>query len=436
MLYIYLATYFIVLFAVVILVREKDHQEDFLIGDRNRPMWQITMSKFAASIGVGWFITYTAYAYEFGIGVFAVLAGLMISFLFFAYVAIPKFYNISRENNLYTQGDLVEYFTKSKLSRTLIDWHAIVTQAIWILLTIVGGGKVISHFGFLSYEMAVILTALIVLSYILISGFKAVIITDVFQGFIIFILLSVMGYVMVDGVDLGLIIKAESSNIPVTTVIGLLIFGFFAIFSFSDRYQVSFSAKSEKVAKSGMALSIVPLIIVSLILFIVGLFVRLNIPNLDPGLVFIEAMSRFLPDTFLPIAIVLFFAGLMSSADTMIYAVASQYVFWRKTKSPVRDIRIATIVVVCFVSVTSLLFRNIVDITVFGGIFAVISSLPMIYILFSKNKDAFRFLGSFFGGYTGFFIGLFLFGVTPPAIFFPIIGGLLGLFFRKKIVCH
>ena len=431
-LYLYLGLYFLTLIGIGFYISKKETPEDFLIGGRNRKGWQILLSKFAGAIGAGWFVTYTAYAYEFGFGVFMAILGFMFGYFLFAYWAVPIIYKHSKEKKFYTQGDFVFSKTNNTFSKLLTNLVASSIQFGWLLIGVIGGSKIISHFGFLSYELAIFLTVGIVLIYILLAGFKAVIITDVFQSVIILLLLVFLSFNIIGETNITNILSTQTGNIDIGTAIGFLLYGILSVFALSDRYQLCYSAKNEKNLKRGIGFAIIPIILVASFLLIIGIYMYIQNPNLDSGLVFLEALKNYLPVSLLPIAIVMFFAGLMSSVDTAIFSITSHYVFSKKEKrQPIKNIRIFTIILLIITSIFAYYYRNIVGITIIAAALTVSLSVPMIYILLGNiNKN--RFIGSVFGSITGLVLGIVILGVKPTIILLVIIGGCLGLLYKKN----
>jgi len=196
---VYLITYILILFAISYFVSRKQGKEGFLISGRNRGGWQIMFSKFASAIGAGYFITYTGFAYEYGLGLFAMLVGMVLGYIAFAYWAAPKIAKDSKEKKFYTIGHFVNDKMKSKFSMYLADIFSSAILFSWLLVGIIGGGKIISDFGLLSYSYAVILTSIVVLSYLLMAGHKAVIMTDIVQSIVIFVLLILVTFGILGG---------------------------------------------------------------------------------------------------------------------------------------------------------------------------------------------------------------------------------------------
>jgi len=430
--YLYLAIYVGLLFIISYFVSKKQDEEDFLISGRNRGSWQILASKFAASIGAGYFITYTGFAYEYGFGVFALLIGTAFGYLLFGYWAAPKVHERSKKNKFYTMGDFVYYVTKSKAALYLTNALSSVILFGWLLVGVIGGAKIINDFGLLSYNIAVLLTVGVVLVYILIAGFKAVIITDIIQSIIIFALLILVTFGIV-GTDITTLIFTKTGPLDIGVAVGFFLFGLLAVFSFSNYYQLCYAAKTKRKLQHGIGLAIVPVLLVAFFLLFIGLFMASQTIGLDSGLVFTEALKRFLPASLLPLAVVLFFAGIMSSADTNIYAISSHYVLSTHHKSPIKSIRMATIVLMVITTVIAFVFTDIVDVSIIAGGLSVTLSLPMLYLFF-KKKNARRFIWSAVGGVLGLIVGIFFLGIEPVVVLAVLLGNIVGLvvggFFR------
>lgn len=428
-LYIYLAIYVAILIGVSWYMSRGESEEGFLIADRSRKWWTIAASKFAGAIGVGYFIAYTGYAYQYGLGVFLVLFGLIVGYATFALWAAPRIYAYSREKRFYTQGDFVLHKTGSSLALQTTNIVASIILLGWLLVGVVGGAKVISHFGLMSYEIALIATALVVISYIFLAGFRAVLATDILQAIIVFALVVLLTFIITQGVGLGEILSAQVGSVDIVTALGFFIFGSLSVYAYSNFYQLVYAAKSGKAASVGLAASILPIGTIAAMLLMIGMFMFLQNSALDVDLVFLEALSGYLPPALLPIGIVLFFAGLMSSADTNIYGIASHYVLSRKSERPKHDIRVATVILGVLSIVIGYFLRDVVELTILAAGFSVVLSIAMIYLI-SGGGNRYRFLGSAIGGVLGFLIGLAIFGIEPTALLTVLAGGFIGLLYN------
>jgi len=431
-LYLYLLAYIFLIIGVSIYISKTSTPEDFLIGGRDRNGLAILFSKFAGAIGVSTLITYTGYAYTFGWGLFAMSIGSVVGYSIFAFWAAPKIKRLSLKGQFYTQGDLPSFVTKKKNTALITNLTTIIVQFFWVVLSLAGGAKIIAFFDIFSYEIALLITTGVVLIYVLLSGYKAVIITDIIQALIIIVFLIIVISGIIDIPDLtDLIYNSTPKEVSLGSVIGLVLYGGLSVFGMADRYQLCYSAKNEKTLKLGLGLAIIPVLFISLILLLIGLYVFQQIPTLDPDTVFVYAMKHFLNPTWLPILLVLFFAGLMSTADTSIFAVASHSLFNSKKENKINSLRYATIFSVIGAFIAAYFWRNIVEITIVGAALRMTLSVAMIYAI-KNNKNSGRYKASALGGILGLLIGLLVFGPKPTIAITVLVGSLIGLIYKSK----
>jgi len=431
-LYLFLIAYIFLIIGISVYISKTSSTEDFLIGGRDRNGLAILFSKFAGAIGVSTLITYTGYAYNFGWGLFAMSIGSVVGYLLFAFWAAPKVKRLSLKGKFYTQGDLPSFTTNTKNTAVVTNLTTIAVQFFWIVLSLAGGAKIIAFFDILSYEISLLITTGVVLTYVLISGYKAVIITDIIQALIIVVFLVIIVYTVLDIPDLSNVIhNSTPRKVTVGTVLGLTLYGGLSVFGMADRYQLCYSAKDEKSLKFGMGMAIIPVLFIAFILLLIGLYVYQQNPSLDADTVFVYAMKHFLNSSWLPLLLVLFFAGLMSTADTSIFAVASHSVFNVQEKNKVKSLRYATILTVIGAFILAYFWRNIVEITIVGAALRMTLSVAMIYVI-KGNKNSGRFIASALGGVVGLLIGVLIFGPKPTIAITVLIGSLLGLIYKSK----
>ncbi len=428
-LYIYLVAYIAVLIIVSYLLSRRQNKEDFLIAGRNRGTWQLLLSNFAAYIGAGYFITYTGFSYEYGFGVFAMLLGMFGGFLLFGLWAGPRINPESKQKRFYKIGDIVYSKTQNKLAANLANWVANIMLIAWTIVGTIGGAKIITEFGLMSYESAVFLTVFVVLAYIILAGFRAILLTDAIQAFVIIVLLALVTYGIVSGTSVASIIGADTTGVNLMTAVSFFIFGMLSLFSYSNMYQLVFAAKNRFVIKKSMLYSLFPIIIVCFLLLTIGLFMATHAPGTDSGLVFTSALKNFLPEYFLPFAIVLFFAGIMSSIDTNVYAISSHYAIGKKGNNITR-LRLSLGVLILFVLIITMLFRDLVDMSIIAGGLSVTLSFPMIYLI-AGGKSHKKFIASTLLGLIAMIIGIIIFGINPELAVPVIIFSALGLLWKK-----
>lgn len=433
--YFFIGIYVLLIISISYVYSKDASEEDYLISGRDRNQWNILASKFAGAVGVSTFITYTSYAYKFGsLGVLPLVLGATFGYSLFAFWAAPKIKQFSIGQQFYTQGDLVRFITNNENTSLLTNGVTVAIQFFWILLSLVGGAKTIAYFELLSYETALVFTALVILCYILLSGFKAVIITDVFQAIIILILLGIIvaNVILGDNTSFSKLLAVEPLEaVKTSDIIGLMLYGGLSVFGLADRYQLCYAAKDIDAAKRGMSLALIPIIIIVILLMFVGLSALSQNNTLDYDNAFIYAMQNLLPPSLEPLLLVLFFAGLMSSADTNVFAVSSHTAFSINNPNKVKITRQITILVVVAATLIAFFWRSIVGITIIGAAMRLTIAIPMIYII-SRGNNTGRFIACTLGAILGLIIGIIRFGANPRIVLLVLIGSILGLVYKSK----
>lgn len=424
---LYLGIYFLVILIFSIFISKKQTENDFLISSRNRGWFSIGMSKFATSIGAVWFISYTAYIYQYWIGTLALLLGFIIWLFILWYYIWPKLAKIWKEKEFLKIWDIVYFKTKSKKLSEIINFLGSFMIFCWAFVWVVGWAKLIEYFWFLSYELSVVAIILFVLSYIIFIWYKWVITTDIIQTiFILTILFLIIGSFYFNNnlstFDFG---EVQFDELSISTIVWFLIYWIFSSFSYIDRYQILLSWKDEKNIKKGFLFAVPLMIIAVILLFVIWFFIRFSEVWLDPSLVFLKAIESYIPQVIIPFAIVMFFASIMSSLDSYLYWISSHFNIL-KIKNKVTNIRINSFILSIFILIVSIIFNDIIDITVFATWFALVLSVPMIYIFFWKNfektlKNKSRMLFSIIFSVIWLFVWIALFWLNPTIALFPLV---------------
>lgn len=429
--YLYLWIYIIILFIIVFYIRRKETKEDFLISGRNRNWWNIMFSKFAWAVWVAWFLSYTAYAYDYGFWVYIIVLGFLIWYSLFAFWIAPKIYTIARKNKFYTQWDLVAFTTKNPFAKKITDIFSAFTQSTWLLVATIWWAKVIEDLWLFSYELSAFIILTLILSYILLWWYKVVLITDIFQWIIIIALLSIITYSTIGNVNIIDIVTQPTNQVPLTSIIWFFIYWSLVMFALSDRYQLCYAAKDEKAIQKWMFFSAFPILIMASLLLLIGLYMNMMNPHLDSSLVFLEALKNYLPHTLLPLWIVLFFAGLMSSADTSVYSISSHLsLLWNKDNG-IRNIKIISILIILLTYIISYFFRSVIWVTVFWAGLSIVLAFPMIYII-KGWTSLYTFTASTIAWVIGLFVWILIFWLEPSIMLTVALWGLIGLLFKKR----
>jgi Na+/proline symporter len=431
----YLAIYVLIVVGVSYYFSQKNNEDDFLIAGRNRPLWQLMCSKIAATMGTGFFLLYTAYTYQYGWSTLVLIGCFAISFLAFAFWAVPQIYRSSREQNFLTIGDFVSHRFGNRLPGTILNRVMVVFVFIWIVSTFIGGAKIISAYVGITYDAAILVSLVFVAGYVYLSGYRAVLATDVVQAVVMLGLLGLATFGLASSADMGVIASTLGEPLPIELLIGIAVFGFFSVFSGIDRYQLVYSAKTEKIAVWSSALGIIPFAIAFIPLILIGLYMRVVAPGGDPDIVFMQFLTNHTSPVFFELAAVMLVAGLMSTLDTWLYAIATHLRPLHNVSpaTAVQTVRWNMLIASVFLAATAFVFRDLLSIAILGVIVIVTTSVAMLYV-FSHGKYPERFIASVAGGVLGATVAVIVLGPIPEALPAPILGSLLGLLVPVKLL--
>lgn len=424
-------TIFMILFVIYLaalliiswLAGRGETEEGFLIAGRDRTWWQVGISKYAAAVGAGWFLAYSGFAYEYGSPVFLIFAGATVGVLLYAFWAVPRIY--AQTSQAYTIGDYVFARTKSEIAKQFVNITAIVMLSLNLLIAVVGGSTLLQTFGLFTYELGVILMVSTVVTYMLLSGFRAVMLTDILQGVLLLLLLLVIsvGLLQVQSVPLDmLLVVRDISGLGMAI---LVVFGVVSVFADPTRFQVTYAGKDTEAVRRGMLFSIVPLLVTGGLIFLFSNAVYLLNPNLEAAAVFPTALLEYVPVALVPFGFLAFFVALMSTSDSNLYALASHSTMLPNIRTTNRKtVRWLLVAYGALLICLGLLLRDLIDVAVLTGALLIIVAIPMIYLI-ANGTSGLRFVTLLAGGWFGAFLGVIVMGIVPDAGIFVLLGFIL-----------
>lgn len=416
--------YLLLLLGLTVYVSRGETTEAYLIAGRDRPWWQVMASKYAGSVGAGWFITYTGFAYQFGLPLLYIILGAIAGIVVYSAWAVPRVRRLGVR--AYTQSDLVLGATGSRIAQRAIDGSVGLIAIFSLLISFTGAATLLEVHGLMSYEWAVLTTAVVVIGYIVAAGYRAVMLTDIVQGLLILVLTgTVVGYLVLTAPP-SLAVLCETRDITLLGTLIFTVFGFVSIFADPTRYQVSLAGKSETGVARGL-LATVPLMLLTIgAIHLIANVVYTSNPTLDPAAVFPVALTEFLPATLVPVGFFLFLVALMSTADSYLYALATHAVSLCTGRAPTkRSVQRWIIGFGGILTVIALLYRDVIGLSVLTGAGLLITAFPMLYVL-AGGRSGLRLVLLLAGGYLGSFVGILVLGLIPEAGAFTLLGLLLG----------
>ncbi len=434
--------YFAVLLLIGYFTSRKQKEEDYLIAERNLGSWS-TMATINASKTGSVLMIFVALVYIWGISALWFFIGMTLGILVFLPFALRL-----KEQSQKRYYTLADYF-KYNYGKTPAIFASLITIFImfgFLIMNLIAGTKIFVFFTSWPFWICSIIMVFIVLVYLLMGGFKAVVRTDILQYaamffILIFLALSLFGGTLIPPSEWNFF-KAD-----IGTMIGFFLIGLLTPFAMPDLWQRVYSSKSKKTLRNGILLSAFVYFIFALLLALVALVVKLNFPAIDPDLALIHGFAYLVPSGFLGLAVLLLFAAIMSSIDTYIFTGASSIIQdffnWDKRKT-VRGIKKVIFCLAILGTIVAILIQNLVISSyIFISCVTVLSVVVITTWIKKKTKPLTLSIGFLIGLFCLasilIYFGLFAGGIKPILAIFALLSTIIGLliggaisFFKKN----
>ena len=324
--------FFLIYIAIVVFIglvsSRKESEDDFMIAERKVQGVQV-----AATISAGFFdgsvlAIYLAYIYQYGFSAIWLFVGLALGFLLLKKYA-GRIKQKADELKVYS---MPEYFFRilGKKNGLMFSFFLVLQFFLLLIVNLIISGKVLAAIFPIPYFLAVVIGGLIVLTYLLLAGFKAVIRTDFFQLIIMFIMTLTVGIFLLGKTHIP-ISEFNLGTLGAGNIIGFLILAGFGIMVAPDLWQRIFATKDEKNLKRGLNYSVIILLVLGVVISVVGLATKQFFPNIVPEDALVTGFSHLLPFGLKELGMVLLYAVALSSSDTVTFVVSS--IFTRDLKN-------------------------------------------------------------------------------------------------------
>ena len=398
-------------------------------------------------------------AYENGLaGIFWFTVPNVFALAIFAFLA-PRIRKILPEG--YTLPQYIKYRLESKRVHTLFLVPYVFYQIMAVTVQLFAGGSLITLLTGIPLLIVMPLMAIIALSYTLLSGLKASVITDFVQLALIFLIGLIIiplvykvaggASVLVTGLrgiaNVSIFDPGVAFSFGIVTAVGLI------AGSVSDQqyWQRSFAIKRIKLIPSflfgAMLFAIVPLGLSLLGFFAVAKNIVLP-AGVDVSMIGVQTVVELLPNWAVFLFVIMLLAGLSSTLDSGLSAGSSLFItdILKKT-NPKKTIFFARLSMLGIALIGLLIALAVIYIPGFGlqhlwWIFNTIAAcvlIPTVLSLFWKKLSA---KGAFWGILVSFVGGIpfFIYGnvigstnlIVGSTIFIIIISTIFCLIFRRK----
>ncbi|MFC2103938.1 sodium:solute symporter [Bacteroidota bacterium] len=368
--YIFITLYFIIILIVGFWSGHKEEKEDYLIAGRKLKSFEATATIFSSRIGAAILLTYTALVYLYGLGAYWYFIGSVFG-LFVFYFFGKKVKKLGDKQKFYTLSDFF-FYLKGPVAGYLSAIVVIIIMFGWVVLNFTAGAKLVQEYTPINYDWSVILIGVIILLYLVAGGFKAVVKTDIIQTLGIFLLFILMIYLLFNTETKPKIIISDFFNIPIKEIINFFLAGFFIPMASPELWQRVYAIKDQKHFKRSLFLSSVFYFIIGFILLMIGMIIRIDIPDISADTALIVGFSKLLPVGLAGLSVVIIYSAVSSSADTYMFTAASSVTqdflersgILKKERLFIAMRIIMTVLMILGVTM-ALILRDIVDTTFF-----------------------------------------------------------------------
>lgn len=433
-----IAAYFTIVFAIGFWVKKRETVADYLNAERKLGLLQ-TAASISAVMGGMILVAQATLGFEMGIGAAWYFVGIAVGMIFLG-LFVGKVKKITAEKNFLT---LADYFMAKLDDKNRVLSAVIIFIALFALLVgqFIAAGSLFAPLLGINYAMAVLLTMLGVLTYLLLGGFKAVVKTDVLQ----FAIMAVVFFSILFFIDIGDYTpeQVNLTSIGGSYIIIFLLIGAFAILSGADIWQRVFAARDAKTARNASFLSAFFFLIFGAVLTIIGIAAKNNFPDIKPEEALYHGLFELVPPPLVGIAVIFVLAAIMSTIDTELFylssSISKDFLARKHAASDstlAKNIRTYILVIALISALTAIVFSNILAV-LFGIVSLSLAISPTLAAsFFWKIKKNAAFLSMLTG-----LLSLVLLAVTgnfssdnsiiplPVAIVFLIIGQ---IFFERK----
>ncbi len=325
---VFFILYICVAVTIGIVSSRKETEEGFMMADRKVQWLQVASSMSAWFFDGATLSIYMAYMYVYGFSAVWMFGWIALWFLLLKKYA----YKIKQKADELHIYSMPEYFFKilGKSNGLMFSFFLVIQFFLLLIVNLIISGKVLSSIFPISYSLSVAIGGLVVLSYLLLAGFKAVVRTDVFQMIIMFIM----------GISVAIFLFGKTPLPPSVFTLGsmwigntiwfLLLTGL-GIMVAPDIWQRIFATKNESNLRRWLNYASIFILLLWIIVSVVGLSTKYFFPGIIPEDALVTGFSHLLPYGLKELGMVLLYAVTLSSSDTVVFVVSS--IFTRDLKN-------------------------------------------------------------------------------------------------------
>lgn len=344
--------------------------ETYFLADRRLQTGVLFFTLIATNFSAFFFLGFAGAGYRIGIAYFTMMAlGTGLAGLTFGNLGC-KARQLSKTHNLITPSELIGHLLPGEGPRLLVFLIMVIFTLPYLALQPIGAGYLLESLtkGAVPFEAGAALLTIVIVAYVVSGGMKAVAITDVLQGILMFILMLLAFLAIAHGVGgvkhANQLLIAQKPKLFSGTGLGdfftLRIFASYLLLwplcvpMFPQLMMRFFSAKDDQSLKQSMAFY--PLVCGILFIFpvLIGAWGHLIFPDLAgraADQIMPMMLSHYSPEWLNGFVMVGALAAFMSTLDSQLLALSSMVTrdvycrYWRPKASLTEQVHVGRIAV-------------------------------------------------------------------------------------------
>jgi len=359
--------YIAIVIALGLWSARKQSPKQYLIHGRNLNAWQFTASTCASWINGSTIIAGAAFAFQYGISVLMANFGTIIGMLLFTRYAL-ELRQKAHDHQFLTVSDYFYHVIGKKAGVASAVLLSVVITFL-ILSNLIAGSSVLANLAGWSYGQSLVISAVVVLIYLLLGGMKSVVKTDIFQYFMIVILTVVVSLAMVKqtGIDTTLLSFKKASP---GLMVAFVIFGIAGPFYSAHTWQRLYAVKDDRSLKIGLLGAGGCIFVVGVAITLIGIAAYSGFPETLPEEAAVFGMAQLLPTGLLGLGLAMLFAAIMSSIDTQVFYLSSSiakdylgHLLGKMSEEQIyQNTRIFIVVIIFITTAFAYIYRDLIDI--------------------------------------------------------------------------
>lgn len=401
-------------------------EDEYFLAGRSFGVGAITMTLIATQLGAGMVLGTSEEAYRFGVYGLVYNLGICIGFLLLA----AGFASKLRQFNISTTAELFEVKYNSILLRRLASLLSVLTLGGILAGQILASRKLIGTFT-QDHNWIVTCFWLLVITYTMFGGLKAVVATDIFQVIVIVLIFGTVfaGVLFSQGASLPSFseltaLQATHFNPDAVSwpkLIGFLLMPILFSLIEQDLAQRFFSARTKKIAMASALFAGIFIMLFSFVPLYFGMKAKTLGMVVGVGASpLLAVVSQLAGDIALVFIVCALIAAISSTADSLLCAMGSNIIYdfnlapaGGSKSYAILISRAVTLVVGVGALIIAYYFDSVLDIITQSYELSVSCVfVPLFFCFFKKQAHKEAAFAAFMGGLAGFFA----FRAFPPAI--------------------